>query len=287
MPRQYKHTGEFYRKRARERLRYEQILKNRSEVKVPDSNKNLQNIQNVCSGQAGTEQDKPGEEMSVSEAEEDAVAEEQRDAVAKDTDAEDEDANAEDDDAEEALHNLFSFSSELKEWMLMYKITHRASTALLKLLIKCNIGIKLPSDSRTFLSTPRTVDIVPMGRGSFIYNGLGNCLREQFCEIKQPTTVQIKINFDGLPLNNSSKKEFWPILAAVDNLPMINVMVIAIYMGDTKPDIQLFLPQFVNEMNFLIKNGIEINGIKLSVLLKYFICDSPARCHLKGNLNIF
>lgn len=279
MPRQYKYTGEFYRKRARERLRYEQLLKNRSEVKVPDSNKNLQNIQNVCSGQAGTEQDKLCEEMSVSEAEDEV-----EDAV--DTDAEDEDADAEDEDAEEILNNLFSFTSELKEWMLMYRITHRASTALLKLLIKCNIGIKLPSDSRTFLSTPRTVDIVPMGRGSFIYNGLGNCLREQFCEIKQPTTVQIKINFDGLPLNNSSKNEFWPILAAVDNLPMINVMVIAIYMGDTKPDIQLFLPQFVNEMDFLIKNGIEINGIKLSVLLKYFICDSPARCHLKGKFII-
>lgn len=56
-----------------------------------------------------------------------------------------------------------------------------------------------------------------------------------------------------------------------------------IYMGDTKPDINLYLEEFVSELSELIRSGVKLNETEKIVMIPpYFICDSPARCHLKG-----
>lgn len=70
------------------------------------------------------------------------------------------------------LHH--STVGELRSWMLQYRITHCAVSALLKWLRTYDVpGMRLSVDSRTFLETPRTVDIRDMGDSYFWYNGLG------------------------------------------------------------------------------------------------------------------
>lgn len=88
---------------------------------------------------------------------------------------------------------------------------------------------------------------------------------------------------DGLPIYKSSKDEFWPILFNIFEMPEIKPMVIGIYCGKHKPvDLTEFLSPFVEEMKTVLENGIDINQHNISVKIRCFICDSPARAFIKG-----
>lgn len=63
----------------------------------------------------------------------------------------------------------------------------------------------------------------------------------------------------------------------------IEPFVVAVWLGDSKPScVNEYLLKFVDEMNGLIVNGIEINGIRHCVKIRAIIADTPARCFLKG-----
>lgn len=67
-------------------------------------------------------------------------------------------------------------------------------------------------------------------------------------------------------LNNSSYKPF----------------VIAIYCGKEKPhDVNLFLSEFVQEVNSIRESGINICDKKFNLKSMMFICDIPARIYFK------
>lgn len=65
--------------------------------------------------------------------------------------------------------HLQGINESLRQWALEYNITRRALTALLKLLILYGMNT-LPCDSRTLLSTPRTVELFPLTNGQFWYD---------------------------------------------------------------------------------------------------------------------
>lgn len=66
-------------------------------------------------------------------------------------------------------------------------------------------------------------------------------------------------------------------------MPKIPPGVIGIYCGDTKiTDVETYFNNFVDEMLDVMKNGLQINSHKLSVNIRCFICDSPARAFVKG-----
>ena len=98
----------------------------------------------------------------------------------------------------------------------------------------------------------------------------------------------MNINFDGLPIYKSSKEEFWPILFNVQEVPKFNPTVIGIYSGKGKPsDANSFLTPFVDETKGKMEHGISINNHKINVRIRCFICDSPARAFIKGQLQLF
>lgn len=70
-------------------------------------------------------------------------------------------------------------------------------------------------------------------------------------------------------------------------MPNISPMAISIWFGKGKPLLTPFLEPFVNELNDILKNGLEINGHQLKISIRCFICDLPARSFLKGELNFF
>ncbi|CAH1125480.1 unnamed protein product [Ceutorhynchus assimilis] len=123
-----------------------------------------------------------------------------------------------------------------------------------------------------------------MGNGQFWYNGIENCLLTKFADIAPPQSVCLVFNVDGLPPFRGSSIEFWPILFKIENMPRLQPMVVAIYCGETKPPLQKFLTQFVDELNHILKNGVIVEKCKLEVKIKYFVCDTPARNFIKGTV---
>lgn len=137
-------------------------------------------------------------------------------------------------------------ADDLRNLMLQNNLTHSASSQILKYLNKYNmIGMQLPSDSRTFLSTQRTVPIVRMESNEFS--------RMSFQAEFTKCTMEVRpiFNMNGLPLHKSSKKDLWPILCEIDILPEKPVMAIAAYMRESKPNINAYLEQFVTELGQL------------------------------------
>lgn len=63
----------------------------------------------------------------------------------------------------------------------------------------------------------------------------------------------------------------------------IEPLVIAIWCGDSKPnELNAFLRPFVTELEELLQNGLSINGHHITIKVRCFICDTPARALIKG-----
>lgn len=89
----------------------------------------------------------------------------------------------------------------------------------------------------------------------------------------------MKIGIDGLPLNNSSNSQLWPILGSI--IPSSTVFLIGAYHGYTKPsDANDYLQDFVNEINSVIVNGVNFKNKTLDVELRCIICDARAKSYI-------
>lgn len=171
---------------------------------------------------------------------------------------------------------------------MQYQISHVALKDLMSLI---NTRIKhdvLPSDPRTLLDTPTELSIenITNDGGQYWHYGLNSCLQRILGDTVEPMTISININMDGLPMYNSSKVEFWPILFNITELPDIPAMPIGIYCGTSKcSNLQLYLSPFVDEMRNAMENGICVNSHKITVHLRSIVCDSPARAYVKGTFN--
>lgn len=71
-------------------------------------------------------------------------------------------------------------------------------------------------------------------------------------------------------------------------MPHVKPMVVAIWSGEGKPtNCNDYLKPFVEEMNILLDDGISINGCKIQIAIRCFICDSPARAFIKCNWHFY
>lgn len=122
------------------------------------------------------------------------------------------------------------------------------------------------------------------GMGEFVYFGISKELKKTIDpSVHTSETIELKINIDPVPLSKSGSKQFVPILCKVHFKPDIyEVFTVAIFSGQAKPKCpEIFLEQFVEEINELHKDGIMISKTKFKVQLKCAICDTPARAFLK------
>lgn len=173
----------------------------------------------------------------------------------------------------------------LRNWALQFGISHLALCSLLK-IIEMRVGENcVPQDARTLLQTHRNVIPVQAlsGGGEYWHNGLTKCLSNAFQNLKKPISISLNINIDGIPVFNSSKVSFWPILSNITEFPKISPMVVGIYCGGSKiTDIGRYFSPLVDELEEIMANGVYINSHKVSVALRCFVCDSPARAFVKG-----
>lgn len=113
-------------------------------------------------------------------------------------------------------------------------------------------------------------------------------IEEQLKRIINPSLhknniLDLQFNFDGLPLFNSSSKEFRPVLGKVytaDNL--YKPFVIAVHCGTGKPkSVDNNLSEFIKELNGILRDGVKIDGTAWQIHVMCFICDRPARAYIK------
>lgn len=115
---------------------------------------------------------------------------------------------------DEVQNQTHSFEYRLKHWSITFGISMNALDALLDIL-KANGHQNLPKSYRTLLGTPRNIEIVDNGDAKYWYRGVAECLRVVFSKISRDLCIELKINMDGLPIFNSSKFQYWPILASI------------------------------------------------------------------------
>lgn len=109
------------------------------------------------------------------------------------------------------------FHHELREWALKYNIRAYCMNDLLKLLRKIGVPF-LPKDTRSFLQTPKSIEIEEIANGKFWYTGVTKQLTRRFQMMDKNMNVKLNVHVDGLQLFNSSSKQFWPILAQIHGL---------------------------------------------------------------------
>lgn len=194
----------------------------------------------------------------------------------------------ENDDQFEMEFKETSIANDICQWALKYSVNHNAVSVLLKIL-RGKLKQDVPKDARTLLKTPRDNEIEIIDGGKLWYNGIGNCLRNIFSTCNESITVFLNVNIDGLPLHKSALTQFWPILMNIVGQPDLKPMVIAIFMGTSKPkSIFQFLSKFVIDYNDMCRNGINLeSGVSIKVQLNAFIMDKPARALVKCMLDFF
>lgn len=192
----------------------------------------------------------------------------------------------EDDSVISELEQNAEFARDLRMWAVKFNISHSALRDLFKGINKRLPGI-LPADPRTFLETCQTVIMTKVGSGDYWHHGFEACLREALTPMQNlPKIISVNINVDGLPIYKSSKIEFWPIVFNIYELPQVKPMIIGIYCGSGKPSsLTAFLQPFVTEAQTIFSEGLLMNGVRIDIQLRCFICDSPARAFIKGVAN--
>lgn len=125
------------------------------------------------------------------------------------------------------------FSQDLANWSLKHAIRRDAIDELLGILNEVNPEMKLPKHARTILKTPiEKQDIAEDGFGGQYWHyglekGLVTCLQN----MDYSPIVQLNVNIDGLPLFESSKMEFWPILFNIHGKSNVPPIVVGIFAG--------------------------------------------------------
>ena len=95
--------------------------------------------------------------------------------------------------------------------------------------------------------------------------------------------LQLSISIDGIPLFYSSSEQLWPILGSLENS---DIFIIALFYGKHKPDnVEEYLYDFIQEWNELAVDGIFYQDKHFNLIIKYFLCDAPARSFLKCIIN--
>lgn len=181
----------------------------------------------------------------------------------------------------------------MKQWILKYR--HLLSQqAINDMLLILQVPYpKFPADSHTLLKTPNACpyEIISMSPGFYCHIGIENTIRrlinnsinmQNFLSQNSEPVLSISINIDGLPISNSSKSQFWPILISIDvdsvSQNTSKPYATGIYHGYTKPaDVNQYLSEFVTEFKHLQDNGFNICNKIVKIRASKLLCDAPAK----------
>ena len=189
-------------------------------------------------------------------------------------------------DSDDDVLDDISFREGLADWTNKYSIKQNALDGLLGLL-KANGHPDLPGCARTLLQTSRNIPIQQKSGMEYVYFPFSEQLLRHFMRhpvdtICRTDSLEISLNVDGLPLFKSSGENVWPVFYAIVNIKPIVVFPVVLTCGDSKPNDLEFLEELINDLNDVLKNGIQDGERVLSVIIRCVVCDAPARALVKG-----
>jgi len=181
---------------------------------------------------------------------------------------------------EEEISAESTLSDQMTDWAICFSINLNALSALLRILKPFHS--ELPLDGRTLLNTQTTYDIKTFSDGGkYFHFGLRDIIVNLLknCEKKSVNHIKLQVNIDGLQLFKSTSTQFWPILGltSLNKSPF----VIGLYCGTSKPSINEYLSDFIEEFKEIKKNKITYNSDIVDVSIDCFICDAPAKAYIK------
>ncbi|CAI6361869.1 unnamed protein product [Macrosiphum euphorbiae] len=214
-------------------------------------------------------------------------------------------SNFSDSESDEYIPQEQPLPSKLANWAINHNVPNNTFTDLLKILKYHKCFNNFPTDARTIyhnysnVSYNQQIDVKTVPPGIYYHFGISNGIKKYIDKYFSCDNIKLVIGVDGLPLTKSSSSTFWPILGYIRQESQI-VFPIGIYWGNEKPsDSNIFLKDFLDEINDLILNGISIEVFdknnKSSIVIKKviidaFCCDSPAKAFLlkiKGHTGFY
>lgn len=174
-----------------------------------------------------------------------------------------------------------TLGKELSDWA-RNSIPLSKTTELLKILREHG-HVNLPKVAQTLLGTPQQCTKIPVSPGDYVHIGIRkNIIKLIASMANPPLCLKLDINIDGVPITNSTKKQFWPILCRCVELSL-TPFVIGLYYGLKKPDsCSDYLKRFVDEVKEILENGITFCNTFYTIKLNAIICDAPAQAFVKG-----
>ena len=179
-----------------------------------------------------------------------------------------------------------TFRNKLTNLIIENNVTHSFCDGLLNLLN--DIGIEnLPKTTRTLLQTKYNRSITIKSGVKYYYFGLKNMLLSSLSSydisiIHSIDEISLNMNVDGLPLFKSTNISVWPILFSI-NIAPYKVFPSAITLGN-KPNNLDFLNETIDELNYILENGLVYENKIIKIKLSCIVCDAPAKAMIK---NIF
>lgn len=208
-------------------------------------------------------------------------------------DYDDDDDDDDDDDNDEIdpenpdinIPEVPSLKSKLAHFIRKNCLSRDATNQLL--IILREEGMDLPRTRETLLKTPRR-SIFPRDcyPGEYHHYGVAkNLKRLNYSALANLDIIRLDVGMDGLSLSKSSKLKIWPILISFPDVPTISPVLVGAYTGYHDPKrVDDFVGEFVDEMHGILQNGAEITPrlLRKPVIIRAFVCDSPARAFLCG-----
>ena len=182
------------------------------------------------------------------------------------------------------LHNM-TFKELLGNWLIKNKITHRASSELLHMLV--DAGLEVDLDRRTMCNTVKCIEIVEKCGGEYVYIGLRKgievVLSKHYSSETSCIIVTLDFGIDGIPIFKSTKSELWPILARFGG---VEPFLVSCYYGRGKPSSAVsFLSDFLHELTEMLGNEYQYEQLRYRISVRCFVADAPARSFLKGTVS--
>nr|XP_034195292.1 uncharacterized protein LOC117611451 [Osmia lignaria] len=178
-----------------------------------------------------------------------------------------------------------SFQESLASCCVDNNINHVQGNNLLTLLRTHSCFSNLPKDIRTVLGTPRTrVSTYVVEPGEYVHFDVEAEIVKYIRNASFSPDRELELDFstDGCALDRAGTIHLWPIQCTIRNIPDAKPIVVGIYRGLQKPSgpNRLFNMFIMNITHMLSNGGVDLDGTKVPIKLRYFIADAPARAFI-------
>lgn len=172
-----------------------------------------------------------------------------------------------------------NLSKGISRWAVNCRIPHSKLKQLLSVMNENDLN--MPKDPRTLLGTPRLTNVKALNHGEYKHYGIHSNIEEILSnELSDSQNLVLDYFVDDVPVNKiKSMTVISGSLKAFDSVFLIGAYKAFSY-EEELDDINDIMEDFVEEVTWLINNGIYLNEKSYTFELGNCICDAVAKAKL-------